>query len=165
MRYRFVRDHAVEFPVAVICRVIEVSRSGYYRWFDRPQSLRRIADARLQADIRTEFKASKETYGRDRMQEALKANGISCGRNRVIRLMKEADLKPKQVKKFKATTNSNHTLPVAENLLNRDFTADRPNSKWVADITYGAPILWKRTRFQGGSIFGIHEDSYLEDMN
>jgi len=140
MRYRFVRDHAVEFPVAVICRVIEVSRSGYYRWFDRPQSLRRIDDARLQVDITAEFKASKETYGRVRMHEALKAKSVSCGRNRVARLMKKAGLRPKQVKKFKATTNSKHSLPVAANILNRDFTADRPNSKWTTDITY----VWTR---------------------
>jgi len=136
MRYRFVRDQAVEFPVAAICRVLDVSRSGYYRWFCRPLSRRRIDDVRLLVEIRAEFKASKNTYGRDRMKLALRDKGILCGRNRVVRLMKKDGLKPRQVKKFKATTNSNHSLPVSENLLNRDFTADRPNSKWVADITY-----------------------------
>jgi transposase InsO family protein len=90
----------------------------------------------LLVEIRAEFKASKNTYGRDRMKLALRDKGILCGRNRVVRLMKKDGLKPRQVKKFKATTNSNHSLPVSENLLNRDFTADRPNSKWVADITY-----------------------------
>ena len=136
MRYRFVRDNAVEFPVSAICRVIEVSRSGYYRWFARPYSRRRLDDDRLLVEIRVEFAASRETYGRDRMHKALKDKGISCGRKRVERLMKEGGLHPKQAKKFKVTTDSKHTFPVAENILNRDFTADKPNVKWTTDITY-----------------------------
>ena len=140
MKYRFVRDHAAQFPVTVICCVIEVSRSGYYRWSDRPHSRRRLDDVRLLVEIRAEFAASKETYGRKRIHKALKDKGISCGRNRVARLMKEAGLRPKQVKKFKATTNSKHSLSVAANILNRDFTATAPNTKWTTDITY----VWTR---------------------
>ncbi|MBI3581925.1 MAG: transposase [Nitrospinae bacterium] len=90
--------------MSVICRVVEASRSGYYSWFRRPLSRRRIDDARLLVEIRAEFKASKNTYGRDRMRLALKDKGISCGRNRVIRLMKKDGLKPRQTGKFKATT-------------------------------------------------------------
>jgi len=140
MRYRFVRDHAAQFPVSALCRVIEVSRSGYYRWTHRPLCRRRLDDMRLLEEIRSEFEASRKIYGRDRIHNALRDKGIYCGKARVGRLMRANGLHPKQARKFKATTDSKHSFPVAENILARDFSADQPNTKWTTDITY----IWTR---------------------
>jgi putative transposase len=134
--FRFVRDHARRFPVALMCRVLGVSRSGYYAWQHRPESARRLENRRLRAKIRTIHKESRATYGSPRVHQALQAQGESCGRHRVARLMREDDLKAKVKKRYKATTDSKHTLPVAPNLLQRDFSPSGPNQVWASDITY-----------------------------
>jgi len=119
-----------------MCTTLEVSRSGFYVWLSREPSERQKWDARLTELIREIHKDSRGTYGAPRIHRKLTSRGIECGLNRVARLMKEAGLRSKVAKKFKATTNSKHKHPIAPNLLNQDFTTDSPNRIWVSDITY-----------------------------
>lgn len=119
-----------------MCRVLKVSRSGYYEWRSRPQSRRASANDVLLEKIKKVHKDSRDTYGVDRVHGQLIADGEYCGRNRVARLMKDSDIRSKRRKKFVATTDSKHNHPVAENLLDRDFTVEAPDEVWVSDITY-----------------------------
>jgi len=119
-----------------MCRVLVVSRSGYYEWKDRPESARASANKRLLERIKTVHKESRETYGVDRVHGQLIAEGESCNKKRVARLMKGAEIRSKRRKKYKATTDSKHNHPVAENLLDRDFSVETPDQVWVSDITY-----------------------------
>jgi len=122
--------------VTVLCKVMEVTRSGYYQWLDQRCSLRQEMNRRLIPLVREIHKDSKGTYGTRRMAKALRELGIPCGRGRAGTLMKMAGVVARQRKKFKVTTDSKHNLPVSPNLLARDFTAGRPNEVWVSDITY-----------------------------
>lgn len=119
-----------------MCQVLEVSRSGYYAWLKRPKSNRKQLNEELVERIKKVFNQSRQTYGSPRITYALKNQGIACSKNRVARLMKENNIKPKTKRKFKATTNSKHNYPVADNILNRNFNPTAPNQAWVADITY-----------------------------
>ena len=119
-----------------MCRVLEVSSSGYYLWRKDKPSRRSLEDDKLKVDIERIHQESKRTYGSPRIHAALRANGIRCGRKRVARLMRDRGLKPKQKKRFKATTDSKHDLPVAANQLDRQFEPDQVNRVWAADITY-----------------------------
>lgn len=124
------------FPVNLMCRVLTVSRSGYYSWRTRPVSQREMANCELVKKIKAVHEDSRETYGSPRVYEELKAQGIYCSENRVARLMQTHDIRAKQVKRKKVTTKANEAHPVAPNLLNGDFTAEQPDEKWLADITY-----------------------------
>lgn len=132
----FIRDHRWEFRVWLMCRVLGVSRSGYYAWLVRPESERISANRRLVSQIRLVHQQSRRTYGSPRITDELHDSGIACGHHRVARLMRQNGIKAKTVRKFRVTTDSTHTLPVTENLLARQFTVSRPNAVWVADITY-----------------------------
>jgi len=134
--YSFIHKHRFEFRVEKMCRVFEVSRSGYYAWLKRPESSRKSQNRKLLKEIRKVYRISRGTYGSPRITIALQKEGISCGRNRVARLMRENGIAAKTNRKYKATTNSRHNYPVAENLVNQNFAANRPNRLWVADITY-----------------------------
>jgi putative transposase len=128
----------LEFPIKALCRVFEVSRSGFYAWSKSKPSKRAQDDARLKVAIQAVHVQSRETYGPLRMQPELAAQGFVAGRDRIARLRRELGLRCKQKRKFKATTNSNHDLPIADNLLNQHFAPMRPNEAWVTDITYVA---------------------------
>ncbi len=133
----FIEEHRNEFDITIMCRVLNVSRSGYYAWRQRRPSAREMADKELLAQIEEIFAESGQTYGSPRVYIELKADGIACGRKRVERLMRENGLVAVGTRKKRVkTTDSEHSLPVAPNLLERDFTAERPNEKWVTDITY-----------------------------
>lgn len=119
-----------------MCRVFSVSKSGYYAWLKRPVSRRKTEDEALSAQIKKIYEESKGEYGSPKVHGALLGDGIRCGRKRVARLMRKDGLRAKTVSKFKATTNSDHSLPVAPNLLNRQFRQAEPNKAWCADITY-----------------------------
>ena len=119
-----------------MCRLLNISRSGYYAWVKRPQSLRKKRNTELLEKIRNIHKVSRETYGSPRVTHALKNEGVQCGKNRIAKLMKENNIAAKTREKFKATTNSKHNYPVADNILKQDFTATKRNQIWVADITY-----------------------------
>jgi putative transposase len=124
------------FTVRVMSRVLRVSRSGFYDWMKRPPSARAQEDERLKVAIRATHRRCRETYGARRLQPELAAEGFVAGRDRIARLRREMNLRCKQKRKFKATTNSNHGLPVVENLLEQRFAPTAPNQVWVTDITY-----------------------------
>jgi putative transposase len=115
---------------------MRVSRSGYYAWLKRGTSLRQQENEKLIPLVREIHWVSKGTYGTRRMAEELEAHGNPCGRSRARTLMALAEVSVRQRRKFKATTDSKHSLPVAPNLLNRRFDATEPDRFWVSDITY-----------------------------
>ena len=119
-----------------MCRVLKVSTSAYYAWRGRQQSQRELQNRKLLVAIKALHKQSKQTYGSPRICRDLSKQGIRCSENRVARLMRANGIRPKQTKPFKATTDSRHHLPVAENILGRQFEPETPNQAWAADITY-----------------------------
>ena len=136
MKYHFIEAHRSSLRVMKMCQAFKVSKSGYYDWRDRPESKRSRNNRILLSHIRVAFKKSRRNYGSPRVTDELNDTGIPCGMNRVEKLMRDNNIKAKRSKKFKATTNSKHNYPVADNLLNRQFEVDCPNSVWVSDITY-----------------------------
>jgi len=134
--FRFMQKHQAEFTISVMCEVLSVSRSGYYAWRKNPESKRKQSNNKLREKIRTVHRYSGETYGSPRVYQALKEQEESCSENRVARLMQENGLRAKTKRRFKATTNSRHGLPVAPNLLNRDFSPEEPIQVYAGDITY-----------------------------
>ena len=119
-----------------MCRVLGVSRSGYYAWCERPESYRSRVDKQLIQEIKRIFLANRSVYGPLRVWKALKEHGIACGKGRVERLMRAIGLRIKRRKRFTVTTQVDESKRPAPNLLNREFSASSPNRKWVADITY-----------------------------
>lgn len=135
MKFAFIAEMEVAFPVVVMCRVLHVSTSGFYAWRGRPAPPRAQRDEELGACVRAAHAASKGRYGSPRVHAELRARGERVGRKRVARLMKEARLTGRMRRRFRSTTDSNHALPIAPNVLERDFTAAAPNEVWVTDIT------------------------------
>mgnify|MGYP001283827576 CR=1 FL=1 len=131
MKYATLKAHEAEFRVRLMCRVLDVSSGGYYAWRSRTPSEQAQTRAALDATVREEFKRRKGRAGAPRLSRHL-----GRGRRQVAQSLRRQGLRAKAARKFKATTNSNHSLPVAENLLQQDFTAQRPNQVWVGDITY-----------------------------
>ena len=136
MIYEFMRKHRFMFPIERMARVLKVSRSGYYAWVKRPRSRRDIENVRLDVEIKAVYEASKRRYGSVKITRDLEKRGKKYGRNRVANRMRKMGIASKVRKRFKVTTNSKHSYPVAPNLLNRDFTTSSPNQVWVSDITY-----------------------------
>jgi putative transposase len=126
----------LEFSVPILCRALEVSPSGYFSWASRPPSQRAKEEPRLEIEIRAAHKFTRETCGPERLQKELASQGISIGVHRIKRIRKKLGIRCKQKRKFKPTTDSNHSLPVAPNLLNQEFSSGSPNEVWVTDITY-----------------------------
>jgi putative transposase len=131
-----IKTHENQFSVTLMCRMISVSRSGYYAWKQRPISDRDKANRSLADDIKRIFDDEKGRPGSPRITQRLREEGKTAGRHRIARIMRSQGWRAKAAKKYKATTNSNHSLPVAPNLLEQNFTADAPDQKWVSDITY-----------------------------
>lgn len=131
-----IADHAAQFGVQMMCRVMMVSESGYYDWRGRGTSAQAQARALLDAEVKLAFEAQNARAGAPRLTRALKVKGCSAGHNQVAASLRRQGLRARAARKFKATTNSNHTLPVAENLLNQDFSSEHRDEKWVSDITY-----------------------------
>lgn len=136
MRYRFISAEKANFPLTMLCRVMKVATSGFYAWEKGPRSSREQENEKLLGLVREIHRLSDQTYGSRRMAKALTARGVPCGRARARTLMKLAGVKVRKKKRFRATTDSKHKLPVAPNLLMRNFTVDEPNRAWVSDITY-----------------------------
>jgi putative transposase len=126
----------LKYSLPLLCRVMEVSRSGYYAWLNRQPSPWAKEEARLEVEIKAAHTRTRGTFGPERLQEDLAAHGVKVGVLRIRRIRKKLGIRCKQVKKFKATTNSKHTMAVAENLLNQNFDTTAPNQAWVSDITY-----------------------------
>jgi putative transposase len=131
-----IKQYEQVYATRMMCRVLQVSRSGYYDWDGRVSSRRAQNQQQLDERVRAVFDVEKGRIGSPRVSRRLKLQGHIAGHNQVAQSMVRQGLRAKAARKFKATTNSNHSLPVAENLLQQNFSADRPNHKWVSDITY-----------------------------
>ena len=136
MKYVQIEKWRQDHPVAVMCRVLEVSESGYHAWRQRPPSARSVENARLETEIKAAHQRTRETYGPERLQSDLADHGVKATVYRVKRLRSKLGLRCKQKQRFKATTNSKHSLPLAPNVLDRQFAVAAPNQAWVTDITY-----------------------------
>ncbi len=126
----------LHYPIPLIKDVMSVSASGYYAWIDRPLSKRAREEMRLELEIKAAHKRTRETFGPERLQRDLAEHDVPVGICRIKRIRKKLGIRCKQKRKFKATTYSKHTLPVAENLLGQQFKVAEPNKVWVSDITY-----------------------------
>lgn len=140
MRFALIDGAKAQFPVHRLCRVLGVSQSGYFAWRGRLACRRQRDDMVLLAHVRSAFALSNGTYGSPRMTRELRESGVTVGRRRIARLMRDNGLRARQKRRFKRTTDSHHAWPVAPNLLDQDFTATGPDKKWGADISY----VWTR---------------------
>jgi len=140
LRFRFIQTEKAIYPVRVLCRTLAVSCAGFYAWCRRGLSLRAQQDAVLKVEIRAAHAASGKRYGSPRIHADLKAQDQHVGRKRVARLMREESLEGQRKRRFRVTTDSRHSHPVAANELKRNFTTSSPNKIWVTDITY----IWTR---------------------
>jgi len=140
MRFRFVEEHRGKAPTERLCQIMDVSPRGFRAFRSRPMSQSQRTDMVLLAHIREQHKLSLGSYGRPRMTEELKELGFDVGHRRVGRIMRRNSISVVRTHKYKVTTDSNHKFNIAPNLLNRNFSADQPNQKWVVDISY----IWTR---------------------
>lgn len=137
MRFLFIRVEKANYPLTVLCRVLKVSRSGYYAFEKRSPSKRESSDRDLTVQIQEVHQKSRQTYGSPRIHRELReGRRQQVGRKRVARLMQSAGIVGRCRRRFCRTTDSNHALPVAANLLDRQFEMTRPNEGWVGDVTY-----------------------------
>jgi len=136
MRYQFVHEHRTLWPVRLVCRTLSVSHSVYYAWLNRAQSIRSQRAEPLLAEIRRIHFESRKTYGSPRVHAELRDRGRKCCENTVARMMRKNGIVAKTRRKYRSTTDSNHSRPVAANLLNRQFQVAAANQAWVSDITY-----------------------------
>ena len=140
MRFRFIEEHRYAFCAQRMCDVLDVSSRGLRAYRSRPASQKQRSDMVVLAHIKEQSRLSLGSYGRPRMTEELKELGLNVGHRRVGRLMRENGIRVERSRKYKATTDSNHSFNIAPNLLNRDFHAERANQKWAGDISY----VWTR---------------------
>lgn len=173
MKYQFIAEHRQEYPVSTMCRVLEVAVSGFYAWLRRAPSRRSQENTGLGEQIVRIYQANRQVYGSPRIHAVLRAEGKPCGKKRVARLMRERGLSARPRKHRTRTTDSTHEQPVAPNLLNREFTATAPNTKWVADITaiwtsegwlYLAVVLDIYSRLVVGWAMDAHRDEALVEQ-
>jgi transposase InsO family protein len=137
VRFAFIAQHAKEFPVDVLCEVLEVSRSGYYAWRRRPASPQQRRRDELIQQIEQAHGESRQRYGSPRIHAELRDRGVACSKNTVAKLMRQHGVRSKMQRRFVVrTTDSRHGHPVAENVLNQEFARALPDQAWAADITY-----------------------------
>jgi transposase InsO family protein len=125
-----------QYSVLLMSRTLDVSASGYYAWIKRQPSRRSREEARLEVEIKASHKRTRQTCGPERLQHDLAEHGVQVGVCRIRRIRKKLGIRCKQAKKYTVTTDSRHTFPVADNLLDQQFEAAAPNNVWVSDITY-----------------------------
>jgi putative transposase len=135
VKFQFIRMQSREYPIALMCRALEVSESGYHAWTKREVSKRAQENPVLAEQIEQIFQTNRGVYGSPRIHAELQEQGRRHGRKRIARLMQERGISAQRKRRRVRTTDSNHSNPVAPNLLNREFTASAPNTKWVTDIT------------------------------
>jgi transposase InsO family protein len=136
VKFAFIHAEKAQYPAAVLCPVLGVSRSGYYAWLKRPLSQRAERDAELADEIAASHQRSRRTYGSPRVHQDLRARGVRVGKKRVERLMREGGIVARRKRRFRRTTDSNHPHPIAPNVLERRFEVALPNATWVTDVTY-----------------------------
>jgi transposase InsO family protein len=130
------KELRLDYPLALVRRVLSVSASGYYSWLDRPLSKWAREETRLEVEIKAAHKRTRQVCGAEKLQHELADHGIQVGVCRIKRIRQKLGIRCKQKRKFKATTNSKHKLPVADNILEQQFKVVAPNKVWVSDITY-----------------------------
>lgn len=153
MKFQFIADCRGDFPRSHLCRLMQVTERGLRAWWHRPPSRRQRRDIMLLARIREQHRLSLGSYGRPHMTQELYELGIHVGQRRVARIMRDNGIQVLRSRKFKRTTDSNHTFNIAPNLLRQDFTASTPNQKWAGDITY----IWTR---EGWAYLAVIIDLY-----
>jgi putative transposase len=137
VKFAFIEEHLCSFAIETVCEVLDVSRSGYYAWLKRPDSARAQRRRELAVKIKAIHEENRRVYGSPRVYEALAAQGETVCENTVAAVMRQQQIRAKTKRKFvPRTTDANHACPVADNVLDRQFTAELPNQKWAADITY-----------------------------
>ncbi len=136
MKYVWMHSERENHSLSLMCDVLKVCRSGYYKWLNNRDTPRKRERERLLQRILEIFEESRESYGCPRVYEQLIAEGFKVGYNAVEKLMKDNEITPKRKRKFKSTTDSKHDLPIAPNVLDRQFTVEEPDEAWVSDITY-----------------------------
>jgi putative transposase len=171
VKFRFIAAEKAHHSLVLLCRCLRVTRSGFHAWQNRPESAHAKRDRQLTALVRASFDASKGRYGSPRIHKDLQEQQEPASRKRVIRLMQEQQLRARQRMRFKLTTMSDHDLPVAANVLDRQFTAEKPNQRWVGDTTefvigessklYLAAILDLYSRFIVGWAVSPSNDRHL----
>jgi transposase InsO family protein len=171
VKFQFIATEKAHHALTLLCRCLGVTRSGFHAWQSRPESARRKRDRHLKVLVHAAFAATKGRYGSPRIYKDLREQDERVSRKRVIRLMQEEQLRARVRKRFKCTTMSDHDLPVASNLLDRQFTAERPNQRWVGDTTefkvgesgklYLAAILDLFSRFIVGWAVSAVNDRHL----
>ena len=138
MRYGFIREQEKAYRVQLLCDVMQVSRSGYYQYLKATPRVKQQKEAQLLLEVKALSLESQHSYGKRRIAKPLQAKGYQVGVYAARTLMRKAGIECKQRRRYRVTTDSRHQLPVAENILNRQFTAQAPNQIWLTDITY----LW-----------------------
>jgi putative transposase len=138
VRYRFLKEHEGRFSVSALCRALQVSRSGYSAWKKQSPSQRSQEENALLVQIRAAFQMSHGTYGSPRIHQELRSQEIACSPNRIARIMRKYQITARPLRRSVKTTDSSHGQPVASNLLDQQFSVEKPNTRWSADITY----LW-----------------------
>jgi putative transposase len=151
--FSFIEEHKQQWPVTLMCQVFSVSTSGFYAWLARPQSAQEQRREAILAEIRAIHAEVKARYGSPRIYKELTARDVACSVNTVAKLMHDNDIRAKTARKFRNTTDSKHTRPVADNLLDRQFNPSNPNEVWLGDITY----IWTR---EGWLYLAAVEDLY-----
>jgi len=136
MKYEFIKNHEYLFPIEKMCNVLKITSSGYYKWKNRPFSKTLLSKEKIKQQITSIYFSSKQRYGSPRIAFELNSLGYKISRITVAKYMKELGLRSKLSKKFKVTTYSKHNYLVVENVLNRNFIADKSSKVWVSDITY-----------------------------
>ena len=130
------KELRLDYPLTLVRRILSVSASGYYAWVDKPLSKWAQEEARLEVEIKAAYQRTRQVYGAEKLQHDLAEHGIRVGICRIKRIRRKLGIRCKQKRKFKATTDSRHTLPVAENIPGQQFAVTEPNKVWVSDITY-----------------------------
>jgi transposase InsO family protein len=136
MRFEFIVAEKANYPIRLMCRVLQVSRGGFYAWLKRPAAAHSFKDQRLAVEIAAIYQQHRGRYGSPRVHMELRDRGYRTGRKRVARLMREQSLRARHRRRYRTTTDSRHGLPVSRNVLARHFIAAAPNRAWVTDITY-----------------------------
>lgn len=136
MIFSFIQAHQEQWPLTVLCDTLGVSRAGFYAWQKRPASAQQQRRDALLVEMAAIHAEVKQRYGSPRIHKELAHRGVPCCVNTVAKLMHDNDIRAKSARKFRNTTDSNHPLPVADNVLDRQFDPQGPNEKWVTDITY-----------------------------
>jgi len=147
VRYAFIESLVNEFAIVKMCRWLEVSRSGFYKWRKRVPSAQRLNCELVRQAMIITFHEQKERYGAPRLTVELNEAGVPCSVNHIAKLLSEEGLRARNGKNFKYSPSGKASNNIAENLLNRQFYAERPNEKWVSDITYipleVATFIWR----------------------